>query len=843
MNEISEILEYSSDTRMETEDNKGGTTNNNTYTPTSLYAAICDYQKLIDHYNEVVQSSVLVEDKKMEGMSYLSLGCAYYALGHYEKAIAFFEKAAKLSNETEERDLESRCYTNLAIAFDAIDRSEDSHRFKVKALNLYKTNGDTERSCEFYSKQGILYHESGEYDKSIRCHEKSTEISKILCDKKAEGTSYYNLGIVYCAIGQYKKSIECHKKCLEIRHEMHDSHGEAISCTQLAYLCYILGKFMKSIKYQNRALEISLTNGVREMEVTSYQNLGCINQALGNYDISVEYCEKVIHMRQTLGNNQKERRSYRHLSGLSHLLGCHGQATAFQRKAFAMDEGGHTNEFICSSSSSMKEEGFETIEVMEGTDNERFFIPRKVPSHSSNLNVTKTTEYLSESIKNHEELRLDLNDEHKLSLDDQSVLLYKTRSLLFISFENSNAALFAMEQGRARALIDLMLDKYFSQGASKTNLARIHNSIASKLFATQNSNFLYMAFLMNNLVLWFVDTGGKLSFKQYSEPDPMIKSTEHLLEHLRTEMQETLKTEAEDNGEISPRSNEEIEKKRDVCLRRLYKAIIDPIENLIEGPEIIIVPEGQMFLIPFPALRDKNGVCLSETVRIRLVPSLTALKLIQDSPADYHCESGALIVGDPTNGLQGFSPLPAAKKEVEMIATILKVPCLVGEKATKDEVLRRIQEVTLVHIAAHGDAQKGEIALAPSRFVTEDLHLEDFVLTIEDLAAVKVRAKLVVLSTCYSAGGKVMAGEGIVGIARAFLGAGARSVLMSLWDVRDEATQSFMNVFYKCLVCEKMSASEAYHWSMKEMRGTLGYNDEQDWASFVLLGDDVKVDF
>lgn len=462
MNEINQILEPASDTCMETEDIKGGTPSNNTSTPTSLYAATCDYQKLIYHYNEEVQSSILAEDKELEGKSYLSLGCAYYALGHYGEAIAFLEKAAKLINETENRELESRCYTHLAVALEAVDRPEDSHRFKVKALNISKSNGDTEQSCEFYSKQGNLYHDSGEYNKSIRCHEKSLEISQMLCEKQAERTSYYNLGTVYCTIGQYKKSIECHKKCLERRRGINDSHGEAISCTQLAYLCYILDNFNKSIDYQERALQISKENGVKEMEATSYQNLGCAYQALGYHDESIEYCEKSALLRKTFGNEHKERRADEHLLGSNHDFGLRRNDTENQEWR--------------------KEEGFEIIEVMEGGENERFFIPRTVPSRNSKLNVAKTTEYLSESIKSHEELRVKLNDEYKLSLDDQSVLLYKTSVLLFISFENSNAALFAIEQGRARALVDLMLDNYFPQGASKTNLERIHSSIASKLF-------------------------------------------------------------------------------------------------------------------------------------------------------------------------------------------------------------------------------------------------------------------------------------------------------------------------------------------------------------------------
>ena len=78
-----------------------------------------------------------------------------------------------------------------------------------------------------------------------------------------------------------------------------------------------------------------------------------------------------------------------------------------------------------------------------------------------------------------------------------------------------------------------------------------------------------------------------------------------------------------------------------------YNMMIEPVANLLDEAEIIIVPDRSLYKVPFAALPDKRGKNLSETHRIRIVPSLTTLKLIQDSPADYHSHTGALIVGDP----------------------------------------------------------------------------------------------------------------------------------------------------------------------------------------------------
>ena len=280
-----------------------------------------------------------------------------------------------------------------------------------------------------------------------------------------------------------------------------------------------------------------------------------------------------------------------------------------------------------------------------------------------------------------------------------------------------------------------------------------------------------------------------------------------------------------------------------------YKLIIAPVADFLEGPEIIIVPDGALYKIPFAALPDDRGKYLSETFRIRIVPSLTTLKLIQDCPADYHCQTGALIVGNPDVGevhfkgcVKKISRLPCAEKEARMVGDKLGVEPLLGQQATKQAVLQAMNSVALIHIAAHGNAATGEIALAPPFRIRDGIHVpqeEHYLLTMSDILKIQLRAKLVVLSCCHSARGQTKA-EGVVGIARAFLGSGARSVLAALWALDDKATEQLMSHFYDHLAAGE-SAGESLHKVMKLARSE-GY-DVSRWAPFILIGDDVTFDF
>ena len=282
------------------------------------------------------------------------------------------------------------------------------------------------------------------------------------------------------------------------------------------------------------------------------------------------------------------------------------------------------------------------------------------------------------------------------------------------------------------------------------------------------------------------------------------------------------------------------------ALRELYDVVIAPISHLIKDEELIIVPDGSSFLIPYAALKDQNSRYLSERLRIRLAPSLTSLRLLSECSEEHHCTAGALLVGNPwteTVRVKGeqIKQLPSAEEEVKMIAEILKVEPLIGKNATKDQVLRRLNSVSLVHIAAHGSAERGEILLSPNSGSSKRPKEKDYLLTMTDVLDAKLEAKLVVLSCCQSGRGKIKA-EGVVGIARAFLGAGARSVIASLWKIDDDATLAFMSYFYKHLV-KRQSASKSLHEAMKIMRESKEFSAVKDWAPFMLIGDDVTLNF
>ena len=496
----------------------------------------------------------------------------------------------------------------------------------------------------------------------------------------------------------------------------------------------------------------------------------------------------------------------------------------------------------------------------------------------SQKNFEEASSLLYRSIEKSEKMRgfLQGSDQMKISFADSHVFPYQKLSGLFCDAGNPKDALIVADLGRARALADLMATQYSAEKHTSAD-PKSSTGVENVMKKERNCTCLYISYSDQRVLLWILKTSGVIQFREikldkktlYTRLTEVARDLDEFFA-IMTESFQTFgllldevcegRVIIDNNNETIPESCQE---ESPVTLRQgkpgnmndpepsltlFYELLVHPVSDLLDEPEIIIVPYRNLYRVPFPALLNERGKYLSEKFRIRLVPSLSTLKLIQDSPADYHSQTDVLVVGDPDVGVviyreqvnKMFIPLPGARKEAKMVAQQLGVWPLLGQDATKQAVLQRINSVSLIHIAAHGKAERGEIALAPPPSSTGIPQEDDYLLKMSDIAKVKVRAKLVVLSCCHGGRGQIRA-EGAVGIARAFLGSGARSVLVTLWALDDNATKKLMSRFYEHLVRGE-SACVSLQAAMKWMRDH-GFTKVGRWAPFMLIGDDVTFAF
>ena len=822
----------------------------------SVYESLGEYGKAETYQKNALEISKEIGYKQGEAACFGNLGTVYQSLGEYGKAETYQKNALVITKEIGDKRGEAACYGNLGNVYQSLGECEKAETYHKNALVITKEIGCKEGEAACYGNLGSVYESLGEYGKAETYLENALVIRKEIGDKQGEAACYGNLGRVYESLGEYRKAETYQKKALEIRKEIGDIQGEAACYGKLGSMYKSLGEYGKAKTYQKNALVIQKEIGDKRGEAACYGNLGNVYQSLGEYEKAETYQKNALVMRKEIGDKHGEAVSYGNLGSLFRSVGKYAQAKEYDEKALALsrkigyidgEAASHLNlacDFILEEKVSLKDDVF------------------------CNLLA---------SINKCEKMRsfLGCNDQFKISLLDKHRTSYELLSALYCDVGNAKEALCVLELGRGRALVDL-ISRQFSEQKQISDNPLSWPDIERIVKKETDCICLYISYFGQDMFLWVLKGNKPTLFRKVNVNECFVNKgldrrvqevfceqtfrRVNILRHDQEHYEDrsllfskardsTHETSEEGNGAASrPVETEEEEDLQPVpTIAECYQMIIAPVAEFLDETELVIVPDRALYKVPFAALKDESERYLSQTYRIRIVPSLSTLGLIQDSPADYHSQTGVLIVGDPEVGdvlykgrIENLCRLPSARKEAEMIGELLGAEPLLGEQATKQAVLKRIPSVSLIHFAAHGHAERGEIALAPQDPTNAIPCEKDYLLTMDEISQVQLRAKLVVLSCCHSAQGKVRA-EGVIGIARAFLGSGARSVLVALWAIPDKATEQLMSHFYKHLVRGE-SASESLHQAMEWMRSN-GYPDIGDWAAFLLIGDNVKFDF
>lgn len=182
---------------------------------------------------------------------------------------------------------------------------------------------------------------------------------------------------------------------------------------------------------------------------------------------------------------------------------------------------------------------------------------------------------------------------------------------------------------------------------------------------------------------------------------------------------------------------------------------------------------------------------------------------------------------------QQLTSLPGAETEALTIAPILKTKPLTGNEATKAAVRAKLPQARIIHLATHGifdDFQglQSSVALAPSG-------KDDGFLTASEILDLKLNADLAVLSACNTGRGRIT-GDGVIGLSRSLISAGAPSVVVSLWAVPDAPTADLMKEFYINMFDKKLNKAQALRQAMLTVKNKYP-NAPRKWAAFTLIGE------
>jgi len=301
--------------------------------------------------------------------------------------------------------------------------------------------------------------------------------------------------------------------------------------------------------------------------------------------------------------------------------------------------------------------------------------------------------------------------------------------------------------------------------------------------------------------------------------------------------------------------------------KRLFQTLLEPIPETKTAARLIIAPDGALNLLPFEALRDNQGEYLLKSRVISYVPSGTILDVLRRAGKNETAASPFLGVGDVAYENQGgagrrlpapgtlrgrvlrgmadlsgmqLQDLPQTREEVEEIGKIVgpEAVILLGKDATETAFKKEpLDQFRVLHLAVHGFADTQYPERSALILGTDPKSGDDGLLQVREIIRLRLNAELTTLSACDTGVGKLQGQEGVSSLVEAFLVAGSKSVVASLWSADDTFASALMDRFYL-----RLGQGEDTGSALRDAKLDLlaKYGEQVSpfyWAAFVAVGE------
>jgi CHAT domain-containing protein len=644
--------------------------------------------------------------------------------------------------------------------------------------------------------QARALNQMGQYNTALGVADQMNQVCLELNDQDCRWQSLRMLAVINSDLGHYEKSIQLLQESLKIARQIKSQETINSVLNGLAAIHSQAGQYEAAQK-----ILLGILNA--EPSATVLGNLGANAHALGQYNEAEKYYQKSIQAAKQYGEKNAEARS---IQGLGTLY-------------IAMGQPEKSLQLFSQSLQIIRESQDKFLEAIILTDQGRALLALK--------RLEESEKSLRLAVNIFDSLRANLNDSNKVAYGERIQISYEVLQLVLIRQKKVTEALEISERSRARALADLLASKLpeiNSASSQQVRKAPILSQIQA-IAKQQNATLIEYSILDNKVIgIWAILPDGRVAY-HFMNLEQDLKS---LIQATR------------ENINMGPKLPE-IRQALSVNLSELHKILIEPIaQYLPKDPEaqIVFLPQNELFLVPFPALKNAKGEYLIENHTITTAPSIQALGLMSSqktkSPRSTQTANPPLVVGNPImpnyHG-QPLAPLPHSEREAQAIAQIFNTTPLIGNDATEAAVKIKIQQAPIVHLATHGLLDRIESDIPGA------IALKDGYLTSSELFDMKLSADLVVLSACQTGNGD-LTGDGVIGLSRSLTVAGVPSVVVSLWDVNDEATSQLMRDFYQGMTSKKFNKAKALREAT--LQAMTDYDDvlgPKGWAAFTLIGD------
>jgi CHAT domain-containing protein/tetratricopeptide (TPR) repeat protein len=776
------------------------------------------------------------------------IGVTYASSGNLEKALEYYLSSLSIRKELKQAGMISNTMNNIGTIYVRLNNFSEGMKYYHDALEIRRQNNDETGIAQTLNNIGVSFKMLEQYDSALYYLEQSLIIKRKLNDKELIASSLNNLGEIASLKGDRQKAQSYFNESYDLRREIGDRYGMARTCANLSDFYLQQEKYPEAFHQLQNAIILS-TDDFDDPDIYANPGSGC-----GDIDYnSVELLNRKAEIFSTLHQMYPDSLLFlkAELDIRLHIIDFLDQI----RKSYSDEK---SKLYLMENNRQLYSKAIVTaIKMFLATDDPAYKAIAFEVAERGKANIL-----LNQISENAAKLNLKLPDsllKAETNLKKDIARLQKQIRDLEIegatfndSLRKIKSSLFEKQQvleNHSRKLEE-GFPEFYQLKYNRNNCSL--EDVQSHLRPDE----LFLEYHIAGTELFiFIVTTGRNSILQ-------VKISESFFGYI-----DTLNNFLTGGPGANP---SKLNAGYCDAAHELYKILIEIVENYFDKQKLIIIPDGQLFYLPFDVLlTQKPG---DSTNRYSTLPYLIKkhpvnysysasmyLNSLKHPQAKYNNDfiafamsfkkekylySASNLTPVVYRGNETLAELTGVKDEVNDILKIIDGKALFDEEATEYRFKFPGNSYKVLHIATHGIIDNENPMFSKLIFSEDTLHNEDGNLYTWELFSMKMNAEMAVLSACNTGYGKLRPGEGMMTLARGFLYAGIPSMVISLWNVNDVSTAEIMTRFYHYLNLglEKETALQ---------KAKLDYLRDADditanpyfWGGFIHLGNNKSLNF
>lgn len=854
-------------------------------------------QKALNSYQQALSIWHDLKDHRGQALALLHSGYAYSDLSDTQRALDSYSSALKLWRSAKNRWGEARTLTGIGHLKSKLGEKEEALKLYEEARRLLQPMGERIGAAGVLNGMGYVYDELGEPQRALDCYEQALQLFRSAGYRLAEAGSLYKIGKVYFLLGDISDALNYYEQSRSVSRAIADKRLEAVPVGLAGQVYVALGNAKKALEYYNQALLLNRAGGDRREEAYTLNNIGHIYESLGDKQKALNYYNRALALNRVTGDRFGESNTLYNIARAQRDAGNLTEARSQIERAIELAESLRTNvasQDLRASYFASARQFYELhVDVLMQLDKRQPAAGFHIAAFdvSERARARSFLELLKESNTN---IRQGVDPtllERERSLQEALNAKAEYRAQLVSGGKNDEAQAVAKEIDQLTTESDEVRSQIKSKSPLYAALTQ-PQPLSLKEIQQQvlDDDTLLLEYMLGDerSYLWAVTRTEISSYEL--PPRARIEEAARRLRELLTANQPVA-------GETLEQRQARIKDANDRFATEsasLSKLVLGPVIDKLGTKRLLIVADGALQYIPFQALavpatttgaaeqaktfgNSNELIPLLVDHEIVNEPSASALALLLSDSAQRKPAPNSIAVfanpvfevddprvkskgaaGPPATESQtakaheafrdiglgeGRIPaLPASRDEAEAIMAL--APWGTGLKALGFDANRamitkpELAQYRIVHFATHGfvDYQHPELSGLVLSLVDQNGKPQDGFLRLHDIYNLKLSANLVVLSACNTGLGKDVKGEGLIGLTRGFMYAGASGVAASLWKVDDDATGELMKHFYEGMFTRGLTPSAALREAQLGMWRQKRWHAPYYWAAFVIQG-------